>query len=271
VCPSDLRRAAPDEAALAHDPEYVARVERECLAGQRELSGGDTAIGRDSYRVALQAVGGVLEAVDAVLAGRAANAFCAVRPPGHHASSRRGMGFCLFNNAAIAASHARLRRGVERVLIADFDVHHGNGTQEIFWRDGSVLFMSSHQWPLYPGSGRADEAGEGPGRGCIINVPLPPGSGDEPFIAAFRDGLEPAARRFRPQLVIVSAGFDCRAGDPLAGLQVSDEGLRAVARILLAIAREHAGGKLVSILEGGYSLDGLAAAARIHVDELALA
>lgn len=263
------RRAEPADVALAHDPAYIALVERECLSGQRTLSTGDTAIGRDSFRVALQAVGGVLEAVDAVMGGRAANAFCAVRPPGHHASTRRGMGFCLFNNVAVAARHALRRHGAGRVLIVDFDVHHGNGTQEIFWRDGSVLFMSTHQWPLYPGSGRASEQGEGPGRSLIVNRPLPAGSGNAEVMGALRGALQPLAADFRPDLVLVSAGFDCRAGDPLGGLLVDDDGFRELSRLLLDIAAVSAGGRLVSVLEGGYDLAGLASAVRTHVEALA--
>ncbi len=270
---SSLLRLSPREVdvetlSLVHDPEYIELVRREVEGGRRQLSTGDTVISGESYAVALGMVGGVLEAVDAVMSGRARNAFCAVRPPGHHATGVRGMGFCLFNGVAVAARYAQRVHGVERVLIADWDVHHGNGTQDIFYSDGSVFFMSTHQYPFYPGTGPRDETGAGPGAGLTMNRPFPAGAGDAEVVGAFRNDLLPAARAFRPDLVLVSAGFDSRVGDLLGGFRVTDDGFRALTRVMLEIAEIAAEGRLVSVLEGGYSLAGLAAAAHAHAEEL---
>jgi acetoin utilization deacetylase AcuC-like enzyme len=201
--------------------------------------------------------------------GRAQNAFCVVRPPGHHSSSDRGMGFCIFNNVALAARYAQRRHGLDRVLIADWDVHHGNGTQDIFYADGSVFFFSTHQHPWYPGTGRAEETGEGAGRGATLNCPFPAGSGRAEIMGAFRRKLLPAAADFKPDLVLISAGFDSRAGDPLGGFTLSDGDFAELTALLLEVADTYAGGRVVSVLEGGYSLEGLAAAAVAHVKALA--
>jgi len=206
--------------------------------------------------------------VDAVVEGRAQNAFCVVRPPGHHANADRGMGFCIFNNVALAARYAQRRHGLERVLIADWDVHHGNGTQDIFYADGSVFFFSTHQHPWYPGTGSAEETGEGAGRRTTLNCPFPAGSGRAEILGAFQQKLLPAARNFKPDLVLISAGFDSRAGDPLGGFTLSDGDFADLTALLLEIAGSYAGGRLVSVLEGGYSLEGLAAAAEAHVKAL---
>lgn len=262
------KEADVETLSLVHDPAYVELVRREVEGGRRQLSTGDTAVSGESYAVAVGMVGGVLEAVDAVMSGRARNAFCAVRPPGHHASGVRGMGFCLFNGVAVAARYAQRVHGAERVLIADWDVHHGNGTQDVFYSDGSVLFMSTHQYPFYPGTGPREETGAGPGAGLTMNRPFPAGAGDEEVVGAFRNDLLPAARAFRPDLVLVSAGFDSRAGDLLGGFRVSDGGFRALTRVMLEIAEIAADGRLVSVLEGGYTLSGLASAAHAHVEEL---
>jgi acetoin utilization deacetylase AcuC-like enzyme len=264
----DSRPADVETVALVHDPEYIALVREEVESGRQSLSTGDTTIGPTSYQVALHAVGGVLGVVDDVMSGRAANGFCAIRPPGHHATPNQGMGFCIFNTVAIAARYAQRRYGVERVLIADWDVHHGNGTQDIFYRDGSVLFMCTHQSPFYPGTGRAGEIGEGPGRGLIMNRPFLAGAGNREIVGAFRDELLPRAREFRPQLTLVSAGFDSRVDDLLGGFRVDDEGYRELTRIVLEIARIAGQGRLISVLEGGYNLEGLASAVYAHMDEL---
>jgi acetoin utilization deacetylase AcuC-like enzyme len=218
--------------------------------------------------VALRAAGSVLNAIDAVFRGDVANAFAAVRPPGHHATADRGMGFCVLNNVAVAARHAQEVCGAERVAIVDWDVHHGNGTQDIFYDDGSIYYFSTHQWPLYPGTGRADETGEGEGAGTTLNVPLPAGSGMAEIGAAFEEKFFPAAERFRPDLVLVSAGFDSRAGDPLGRFRLTDADFAELTRMLLGLAGRHAAGRLVSVLEGGYNTEGLGMAVAAHVGVL---
>jgi acetoin utilization deacetylase AcuC-like enzyme len=258
------RTATDDELLLCHTAEYLQTARRDVESGRPYLSTGDTDITPNSWEVAARAAGGVLNAVDAVLTGAARNAFCAVRPPGHHASASRGMGFCLFNNVAIAARHAQSRHGVGRVLIVDWDVHHGNGTQDIFYRDPSVFFFSTHQWPLYPGTGRADETGDGPGEGTTMNFPFPAGSGRSEILGAVENHLLPAAARFRPDLVLISAGFDSRAGDPLGSFTLTDEDFADLTRAVMGIN----GGRVVSVLEGGYNLDGLASSSSAHVAAL---
>jgi acetoin utilization deacetylase AcuC-like enzyme len=264
----DPRAAAEEELLLCHTPEYLRVARHDVEAGRAYLSTGDTDIGGNSWDVAARAAGGVLNAVDAVMAGRARNAFCLVRPPGHHATASRGMGFCLFNNVALAARYAQRRHGLGRVLIVDWDVHHGNGTQEIFYSDPSVFFFSTHQWPLYPGTGRADETGDGAGQGATMNFPFPAGSGREEILGAVEDSLTPAADRFRPGLVLISAGFDSRVGDPLGRFTLSDEDFVDLTRAVMELAGRHAGGRVVSVLEGGYNLEGLASATAAHVGEL---
>jgi acetoin utilization deacetylase AcuC-like enzyme len=263
------RAATDDELLLCHAPQYLEIVREDFTSGMEHLTTGDTDITPNSMEVALHAVGGVLNAVDAVMTGAARNAFCAVRPPGHHATARRGMGFCLFNNVAIAARHAQKQHGVERVLIVDWDVHHGNGTQDIFYGDRSVFFFSSHQWPLYPGTGRADETGESAGKGTTMNFPLPAGSGRTEVLGAVRQSLVPAMEEFRPDLVLISAGFDSRIGDLLGRFTLTDEDFTDLTRTTMEIADRHAGGRLVSLLEGGYALPGLASATAAHVGTLA--
>jgi acetoin utilization deacetylase AcuC-like enzyme len=218
--------------------------------------------------VAARAAGTALNAVDAVMEGRARNAFCVVRPPGHHANASRGMGFCLLNNIAIAARYAQRRHGVGRVLIVDWDVHHGNGTQDIFYGDGSVFFFSTHQWPLYPGTGRANERGSGAGAGTTMNCPFPAGSGRREILGAVRESLMPAMREYRPELVLVSAGFDSRVGDLLGRFTLTDDDFAELTEAVMEIADASAGGRVVSLLEGGYSLSGLASASTAHVGAL---
>jgi acetoin utilization deacetylase AcuC-like enzyme len=270
---SRLRRVDPRPAAIdwvrtVHRPEYIATVKTDVQSGAKQLSTGHTLISRDSFEVALWAAGAALVACDEVMAGKAERAFCSIRPPGHHAGPDRGMGFCIFNNAAVAARYLQKQYGLERVLIIDWDVHHGNGTQDIFYRDGTVFYFSTHQWPWYPWTGRADETGEAKGKGTTLNVPLPAGSGDKELLAAFEEKLRPAMDRFRPDLVLISAGFDSRTGDSLGRFRVTDEGFAGLTRIAAAIARDHSAGRLVSLLEGGYSLDGLARSVSAHVGAL---
>ena len=224
----------------------------------------DTAMSAGSVEAALRAAGATVAAVDAVLSGAAQRAFCAVRPPGHHATRDQAMGFCLFNNIAVAAAHALAAHGLKRVAIADFDVHHGNGTQAIFERDPRVLFVSSHQSPLYPDSGRDDEHGVG----NIVNGTLSPGAGSHEFRELWDSVLLPRLQAFKPQLVLVSAGFDAHRNDPLADIRLGQEDYAWITERLVALAGTHAGGRLVSSLEGGYDLAALAASTAAHVNSL---
>jgi len=262
------RLATDDELALVHRRKYIELTRNEIPAGVEELSTGDTHVCPDSLEVALKAVGGVLNAVDKVFSKECSNAFCAVRPPGHHATPTRGMGFCVYNNVAIAARYAQKKYGAERVLIADWDVHHGNGTQDTFYNYGSILFFSTHQSPWYPGSGAASERGDGKGEGRIINRPFPADSGRAEIFTAFHDDLQKAAETFHPDLVLISAGFDSRIGDPLGNFRLTDHDFRDMTHVMLSIAEKYADGRLVSLLEGGYSLGGLAAGVKAHVQEL---
>ena len=266
VLPSS--RAEPADIALCHDPRYVEKTLQLIKAGAGDLAGGDVSVSAESGEIALHAAGGVIDAVDAVLSGKADNAFCAVRPPGHHARPAAAMGFCLFNNVAIAARHAQKHHGLERVAIVDWDVHHGNGTQEIFYEDGSVLFFSTHQSPWYPGTGHAGETGEGKGAGLTINRPFPAGSGRTEILAAFRESLLPALENFRPDLILISAGFDSRAGDPLGQFRLTDADFSEMTRLLTDAAARLCGDRLVSALEGGYNLEGLGPAVKTHVTAL---
>jgi acetoin utilization deacetylase AcuC-like enzyme len=262
------RIALDREVLRGHEEAYLELVKAEAGAGAASLSTGDTDLCERSLEAALYTVGGVLNAVDAVVKGRIKNAFCLVRPPGHHATLNRGMGFCLFNNVALAARHAQELHGIGRVLIVDWDVHHGNGTQDIFYADDSVFYFSIHQWPWYPGTGAREETGAGRGLGCTLNCPLPAGTGREPVLAAFENELMPAMDKFRPELVLISAGFDSRIGDPLGSFLLEDDDFSDMTRRVLDIARAHAGGRLVSVLEGGYNLAGLATAVSTHVNTL---
>jgi len=268
-----LQPIAPQKAlqewiSLVHSKEYIETAKRDAESGAKQLSTGHTLLCKESFEVALWAAGGVLAACDAVMEGKTRNAFCAVRPPGHHATRDKGMGFCIFNNAAVAAKYLQKKYGLGKVLIVDWDVHHGNGTQDIFYEDGTVFYFSTHQWPWYPFTGREEEIGEGPGRGATLNVPLPGGSGDGELTEAFENKLLPAAQKFKPEFVLISAGFDSRNADPLGRFRVTDEGFRKLTRIMLQIARESAEDRLVSILEGGYSMAGLSMAVPAHVEVL---
>jgi acetoin utilization deacetylase AcuC-like enzyme len=268
LIPLEARSATDDELLLCHTPEYLRTARHDVEAGYPYLSTGDTDIGRNSWDVAARAAGAALNAVDAVVEGRAQNAFCVVRPPGHHANAVRGMGFCLFNSIAIAARYAQRKHGLGRVLIVDWDVHHGNGTQDIFYADPSVFFFSTHQWPLYPGTGRANETGSGAAEGTTMNFPFPAGSGRAEILGAVRDSLMPQMRGFQPELVLISAGFDSREGDLLGRFTLTDADFADLTRAVMEIADATAGGRVVSLLEGGYNLSGLASAATSHVAAL---
>jgi acetoin utilization deacetylase AcuC-like enzyme len=258
------RAATTSEVARVHDLRYVESVLATIAGGADSLANGDVSVCRRSGEIALQAAGGVLEATDAVLSGAVENAFCALRPPGHHATAARAMGFCIFNNVAIAARHAQAVHGVERVAILDWDVHHGNGTQDIFYADGSVLFCSTHQSPWYPGTGAADARGEGAGLGLTLNRPFRAGAGMAEIGGAFRHDFLPEVQKFSPRLILVSAGFDSRLGDPLGEFRLTDGDFAALTRDVLETAAK-LDARVVSVLEGGYSLPGLAAAASAHL------
>ena len=266
--PIARRDATVDEIALCHDRRYIEIARKDVLGGMDDLSTGDTAICPESFQVALAATGAVLNGVDEVMAGRVSNAFCAVRPPGHHARPAQGMGFCLFNNIAVGARHAQQKHGAARVLIVDWDVHHGNGTQDIFYEDGSVFFFSTHQSPWYPFTGHSDETGSGKGKGATMNCPFPAGAGIKEIGAAFRERLVPAMAQFKPDLVMISAGFDSREGDPLGHFTLRDRDFVALTSIIRDIATAHCQGRVVSVLEGGYNLHGLASAVTAHVEAL---
>ena len=250
------RVATLEELSLVHTPEYVEAIAS--TANRSLMLDPDTFTAPESYDVARRAAGALLDLVDRVIAGEITNAFAAVRPPGHHAETARAMGFCLFSNVALAAAYAVHHHKVKRVLVVDWDVHHGNGTQEIFWSDPRVLFISLHQYPFYPGTGRFDDVGEGDGRGFTVNIPMPGGFGDAEWLAAFQRVVEPIAHQFKPELVLVSAGFDAHANDPLGGMRVTEAGFAAMADSVLAIAREHANGRVIAALEGGYNISALA-------------
>jgi acetoin utilization deacetylase AcuC-like enzyme len=258
------RDATVEEIALIHSQALIDGVRDAAAAGGQRWLDVDTYVVSQSYAAALRSAGGVLAATDAVLAGEADSAFCLVRPPGHHAGPSYTMGFCLFNNIAITAAYALANRGVERVAIVDFDVHHGNGTQDAFVRDPRVLYFSTHQHPFYPGTGNWDETGAG----NIVNVPLPRGCGDAEYIAAYRDVCAPVLRRFRPELVLVSAGFDAHFADPLAQELVSCAGYHEIAALLRSLAEELCDGRIVFVLEGGYDHTALAWSVRSCVDAL---
>jgi len=248
-----------------HSAAYVDRLRKACEKGDLQIDTGDCPISPRTYDAALAAAGGVLGVVDAVMEGKVRNAFCAVRPPGHHALRERAMGFCYFNNVAIAARYVQKKHGLARVLIVDWDVHHGNGTQAAFYSDGTVMYFSTHQHPFYPGTGLEGEKGSGKGEGCIVNVPLPHGTKDETVLRAYEEKLKPAAEAFKPEFVLVSCGFDSHQGDRLGGFALTTEGFAKMTRVVKEIAEKHAKGRLVSMLEGGYTLENLASAAEAHV------
>lgn len=267
LVPIHPRAASLEELSRVHSPGYISYVESFAAKGGGWLD-ADTVVSPASYNAALYAAGGLIKAVDAVITGEVKSAIALVRPPGHHAMRWEAMGFCLFNNIAIAAQHAISSYQLERILIADFDVHHGNGTQDTFYDDPHVLYFSTHQYPFYPGSGGVDETGAGLGEGFTVNVPLPAWCGDEEYLRVFDEVLVPVARRFRPQLILVSAGYDPHWADQISLMQLSVTGFAEMVRVLKRLADELCDGRLVFTLEGGYHLEALASSIRATLDVL---
>ncbi len=271
LTPLGFQAATAAQLALVHDPAYVELVQRMCESGFPFIGSFDTYLCAASYDVAALAAGGVLAACDQVMAGLVARAFCAVRPPGHHAEADRALGFCLFNHIALAAEHLVRTHGLSRVAIVDFDAHHGNGTQHIFEHRRDVLYVSLHERPeslAFPGSGHASETGLGEGVGLTVNVPLPRGCGPREYLQALEALALPALHAFQPQVVLVSAGFDALAGDPVANLSLDPESFGPLTDHLVAVAERHSQGRLVSVLEGGYDLGHLGRAVVAHVRAL---
>lgn len=257
--------------SLVHDPAYVERVREAASLGPEEvdrpftlLDSPDNPVSRSTFDVAVRSVGLLLAAVDDVMTGATRRGFVVTRPPGHHARTAEAMGFCFFNAVAVAARDAQRRHGADRVLVADFDVHHGNGTQETFWEDGSVAYLSVHRYPFYPGTGSIDETGSGPGLGLTVNVPVGAGADDDGYAGGFEAALDGLLRRFHPDLVLVSAGFDAHRSDPLGGMKLSGKGFARMTKALVAAADTFAAGRLVSVLEGGYDPAGTAEGALAH-------
>jgi acetoin utilization deacetylase AcuC-like enzyme len=256
-----------DDLSLAHTREYAEQLQQFCVGGGGQLD-VDTVVSPQSYDVALLAAGAVADAVDRVIRGDERRAFCLVRPPGHHALASKAMGFCLFNNVAIGARLAIRRHGLSRVLIVDWDVHHGNGTQEIFWEDPHVGFFSIHRWPFYPGTGAADETGGGAAIGTKLNVPIQYGTSRQEYLAAFAIALEQIASRMQPELILISAGFDAHKLDPFGSLDLETADFQTLTRHVVEVANQYAGGRIVSMLEGGYHPTALAESVELHVHEL---
>jgi len=261
------RIAADDEIRAAHTDGLLERIRRTQERPHARIDADTTTCDR-SFEIALLAAGGVLELCDAVATRAYTNGFAFVRPPGHHATAGEAMGFCLFNNVAVAARHLQRRHGLDRIAIVDWDVHHGNGTEAIFYDDPSVLYVSLHQSPLYPGTGAATDTGRGDGLGRTINVPLGPGAGDEGYLLVFEEIVAPVLRQFAPSFILISAGFDCHWRDPLANQQVTERGFVGMTRSLNAVAHDVADGRIAAVLEGGYDLDALRGSTEAVLDEL---
>ena len=254
--------------AVVHPESYIEKIQQRCSAGETVLDTGDTHVCKESYNVALLAAGAVIQAVDQVLTGKLERAFCALRPPGHHAETSTVMGFCLFNNVAIGARYAQQKHKVERVAVIDWDVHHGNGTQEIFYEDQSVIYVILHQYPFYPGTGAAGETGEGKGKGFTLNCPMTAGSKEQEYLDAFRERILPALNKFQPELLMISAGFDAHKDDPLANIELTENSFSEMTKMAVEVAEKHCTGRIVSVLEGGYNLEALARSVEVHLNHL---
>ena len=254
-----------DAVGLVHDADYIARVEQACATGERRMDSPDVSISDASYNVALTAVGSVLEIADLVISGEVDNGFAMVRPPGHHAEVSEAMGFCLFNSIAITARHLQRHHGLERILILDWDVHHGNGTQHIFEQDPSVFYISLHQFPHYPGTGALSEAGIGKGEGATLNCPMSPGLGNDQYREAFKEIIMPKAKAFSPDAVLISAGFDAHRADPLGEINLDQHSYTWMTQLMMELADQCCNSRLISVLEGGYDLTALAESVTEHV------
>jgi acetoin utilization deacetylase AcuC-like enzyme len=264
---SEAPQATKDDISLIHSSKYIEYIYGLSSSQTVQLD-PDTVISLNSRKAALSAVGGVIAATDMVISEKGTRAFCAVRPPGHHAMPDYAMGFCIFNNIAIAAAHAISKRSINRVAIVDWDLHHGNGTEAAFYGSDRVLYISTHQFPYYPGTGGANDIGEGRGQGFNLNIPMEAGAGDEEFRSAFKDIVIPTLENFEPQLLFISAGFDAHKEDPLGGLMLSSDFYAEMTSMLRNIAVKYCDGKIVSVLEGGYNLNVLKQAVRLHLEEL---
>ncbi|MFH1288814.1 MAG: histone deacetylase [bacterium] len=262
-----FKKTTEENLLLVHTQEQINYVKNSHKQNLAYLD-PDTPISEDSYETALLAVGGVLETVRQVSDKNIKNAFCLIRPPGHHSTPARSMGFCLFNNASIAARYLQKYLNHQRILIIDWDAHHGNGTQEAFYDDPTVLYFSTHHYPFYPGTGSSEEKGVKNGFGYNINVPLPSGSGDSEYISAFENYLLPAVEKFKPEFILISAGFDAHIEDPLGGMAVTNEGFKILTKIVTDIAKKYCDNKIVSLLEGGYNLKTLPQTIAVHLEEL---
>ncbi len=251
-----------------HSGDYLKRAAETCASGFAYLDTPDVGVSPESFEIARLAAGGGLALADQIMAGSLRNGFALLRPPGHHAEQDYAMGFCLFNNAAVLARYLQKKHGLEKILIMDWDVHHGNGTQHAFYADPSVFYMSLHQFPFYPGSGAAHENGEGRGKGATLNCPMPARAGDAEYRQAFQDKILPAAAAFKPDAVIISAGFDAHASDPLANMNLSTEFFGWMSARMLEVAEKYSNGRLISLLEGGYNLEYLPACVAVHVSTL---
>ncbi len=263
----DVQRGEVAWIEQIHPAAYIENIQAMCKPGLHYLD-TDTVVSEDSYSAALLAVGGAVAACNAVMKGEIDNAFCAVRPPGHHAEPDRAMGFCLFNNVAVAAKYLQNHYPIEKVCIIDWDVHHGNGTQDAFYEDPTVFYISMHQDPLYPGTGRLDEKGRGAGEGTTLNLASPPGCGDNEYIDIFENKILPAARNFNPDFVLISAGFDAHRDDPLANMEVTETGFGRMTEFVKLLAEKCCNGRFVSLLEGGYNLEALARSVEIHLKKM---
>jgi len=259
--------ATVEQISLIHDKEYIHSVKEACETGIKSLD-ADTVISEDSYNAALLAAGGVITGIDAIFEGKINNAFCAIRPPGHHAERDRTMGFCIFNNIAIGAKYAQKKYDVRKVFIIDWDVHHGNGTQNSFYDDPAVFYTSTHQQYIFPGTGIADEIGEGDGKGFTMNFPLPQGQGDKEYISLFKKRIYPEIINYKPDLIMISAGFDAHIDDPLGSMNITSEGFGKLTDIICEASDKVCKGRIVSVLEGGYNLEALGESVVFHLKSL---